>query len=182
MAVLTRSRFAAAALLAACSLLRPPLAAQQREAGETALKAAFLYNFTKYVEWPAAAFAKQGQFRVCVFADPAFTREIEAILAGERVGSRTVRVIAPDFSEVRSCHLAYFADADRGAQLVAGLRQAPVLTVGEGPRFLEQGGIISFVLEDDRVRFDINRRGVDRAGLTISSKLLRVARHVGGTS
>ena len=54
----------------------------------------------------------------------------------------------------------------------------PILTVGEGARFLQQGGLISFVLEDNRVRFDVNKSAVDRAGLTVSSKLLRVARNV----
>ena len=180
MALLKRLRgFCAVALIAAAVL--PSSLRAQPEPGEKAIKAAFLYNFTKFVEWPDSAFAKPaGGFRVCVFSDPQFRREIEAMLAGEAVGDKTLQVVTPEPADVRGCHVAYFAagEAERAAQLLPTLRQSPVLTVGEGSRFLAQGGLISFVVEENRVRFDVNKPGIDRAQLTVSSKLLRVARRV----
>jgi hypothetical protein len=179
MALLTRGRGLLAAALAAALL--PSSLRAQPEPGEKAIKAAFLYNFTKFVEWPDSASAKlPGGFRVCVFSDPQFRRELEAMLTGEAVGNKTLEVITPGPNDVRSCHVVFFSasEAERAGQLLPALKQSPVLTVGEGPRFLAQGGLISFVVEDNRVRFDVNKAGIDRAKLTVSSKLLRVARHV----
>lgn len=179
MEILSRPARLAVAALAwlACAA---PARAQPPEAGANAVKAAFLYNFTKFVEWPANAFeGPRSPFRVCVFADAAFRRDLEGMLAGESVGARPVTVSA-DPREVRGCHVAYFGTAamERASQLLPSLRQTPVLTVGEGPRFLEQGGLIAFALEQNRVRFDVNKAAMDRSGLVVSSKLLRVARHV----
>ena len=184
MALLTRAgiglAWAAVAWLAGAS----PAAGQPPEAGENAVKAAFLYNFTKFVDWPVNAFeGATSPFRVCVFADAAFRRDLEPMLVGESVGGRRVMVSAAP-RDVRGCHVAYFGEGEeRGRQLLPSLRQVPVLTVGEGSRFLEQGGLIAFALEQNRVRFDVNKAALDRTGLVVSSKLLRVARHVqtGGT-
>jgi hypothetical protein len=142
------------------------------------VKAAFLYNFTKFIDWPAAAFSGSSTpFHVCVQADDQFVRELRAILRGEQVQGRPIEVSenAPD---LKSCHLVYFGsrDEERTLQRLPELRLLPVLTVGEGPRFLEQGGLIAFQVEQDRVRFDINKRRADATGLIVSSKLLRVAR------
>jgi hypothetical protein len=157
------------------------LRGQAPQSGEKAVKAAFLYNFTKFVEWPQSAFSDaSAPFRVCVFVDPTFRHDVEEMLTGETISGRPLRVITPEPSDVKGCHLAYFGagDADRRAPVLAAMRGVPILTVGEGARFLQQGGLISFVLEDNRVRFDVNKSAVDRAGLTVSSKLLRVARNV----
>jgi hypothetical protein len=162
-------------------LLAAPLSAR-RQTGADAIKAAFLYNFTRFVEWPAAAAAgADGRFHVCVAAEPAFVAHIETMLKGEDVNGRPVSLAVPDPPDpARSCHLVYLgaAHAQRAARLVAALRRAPVLTVGEGAAFVEKGGMIAFILEDNRVKFDINKAAVDQAGLSVSSKLLRVARHV----
>jgi uncharacterized protein DUF4154 len=157
------------------------LIGQTPQSGEKAVKAAFLYNFTKFVDWPQSAFTdSSAPFHVCVFVDPSFRHDVEEMLAGETIGGRPLRVVTPEPSDVKSCHLAYFGpgNADRSAPVLAAMRGVPILTVGEGARFLQQGGVISFVLEDNRVRFDVNKRAVERAGLTVSSKLLRVARNV----
>ena len=159
----------------------PVLHSQTPQPGEKAIKAAFLYNFTKFVEWPQSAFSDAAApFRVCVFGDAGFRHDVEEMLKGETIGGRALSVVTPDANEIKGCHLAYFGpgDAERSAQVLAAMRGVPILTVGEGARFLQQGGVISFVLEDNRVRFDVNKRAVDRAGLTVSSKLLRVARNV----
>ena len=178
-------RFSRACLFAACLVARaqsvPVFAAQSPEQGEKAVKAAFLYNFTKFVAWPPSAFeGDAAPFRVCVFADQSFRREVAAMMAGESVAGRPVSVVTATANEMRRCHIAYFgpADLERAAQLLPQVQKSPVLTVGEGAKFLALGGIVAFAVADDRVRFDVSKRSADRTGLTISSKLLRVARHV----
>jgi len=184
MALLTPGRTRTRAVLSGILVMlaaASAVPAQTPQPGEKAVKAAFLYNFTKFVEWPQSAFSDAtAPFRVCVFGDAAFRHDVEEMLTGETIAGRPLRVITPEAGDIKGCHLAYFgsADGDRSAQVLAAMRGVPVLTVGEGRRFLQQGGVISFVLEDNRVRFDVNKRAVDRAGLTVSSKLLRVARNV----
>jgi hypothetical protein len=174
--------------LAACAaalLLVSAAASSQPEADEAGVKAAFLYNFTKFVEWPDSAFATPSSpFVVCVFADADFRRKLEATLQGERVRGRPTSVAPTAPQDVRACHMLYFsmAESERQARILAGLRQSPVLSVGEGRRFLEQGGLIAFLIENDRVRFAISKRGADTAGLTVKSQLLRVARPFDGAT
>jgi hypothetical protein len=177
-----RIRTCTAALVAAVLLVWPAIAAQPRpKADEGGVKAAFLYNFTKFVEWPSSAFTDASSpFVVCAYAEASFRKKLEDILQGEQVRGRPVTVAAPD--DGRGCHLLYFArdGSNHQSRILPGLRQTPVLSVGEGRPFLEQGGLIAFVLENDRVRFAISKRGADAAGLTISSQLLRVARQFDG--
>jgi hypothetical protein len=149
--------------------------------GEAAVKAAFLYNFTRFVEWPERALAGSASFDVCTLADGEFRQALRETLANEQVRGRPMRVVelAPGDDPSR-CHIVYFGPRHgelSGRQLPA-LRQIPVLTVGEGPVFVKQGGMIGFLLENNRVRFDVSKRAADAAGLVVSSKLLRVAREV----
>ncbi|MCA1559843.1 MAG: YfiR family protein [Acidobacteria bacterium] len=181
--VLARSAAASAFLCLVCArpLAQAP-GAQPTPTAESDIKAAFLFNFTKFVDWPATAFeGTPNVFRVCVFAEPSFVRSVQRMLQGETVRGRPLQVETPYSAErARTCHIAYFAQSsvDHAAGLLPALRQEPVLTVGESKRFLTQGGALAFVLDDNRVRFDINKKAADQAGLTISSKLLRVARNV----
>jgi hypothetical protein len=159
-------------------------AAQQRtDSSEAAVKAAFLYNFTKFVEWPDSAFPQPAApFLVCAFADTAFRAELEGILRNEQVHGRSIAVAPASLEDARGCHIAYFAqsEAERQGRMLDALKRAPVLTVGEGRRFLEQGGVVAFLLENNRVRFSVSKANADQAGLSISSKLLRVAREFEG--
>ncbi len=162
------------------------LAAQRAHPGEDAVKAAFLYNFTKFIDWPESAFSgSSAPFTVCVSAGDGFQREVQGIMQGEQVRGRPVIVsVRPALDDLETCHLAYFGrqESASAAKRLPALRQVPVLTVGEGERFLGQGGLIAFLLVKDRVRFDISKRGADTAGLSVSSKLLRVAWHIDGAS
>ena len=170
--------------VAAAILLAPaPAAAQQPDSSEAPVKAAFLYNFTKFVEWPDTAFAQpSGPFVVCAFADAAFRKELGTILQSEQVQGRQIAIAPASLEDPRGCHIAYFAqgEAERQERMLDAVKHLPVLTVGEGRRFLERGGQIAFLVENDRVRFAISRRAAGAAGLTISSKLLRVARDFDG--
>jgi hypothetical protein len=180
----SRRAFAAGILCIGAILRAHPAA--QRQNDENSIKAAFLYNFTKFVDWPESAFPGSGApFTMCVFANDGFRQELEAIMRGEQVRGRMVTVAVPDAADdLKSCHVVYFGadEGDRAAKWLPAVRQVPILTVGEGRRFIDQGGQIAFTLEDDRVRFDISKRAADAAGLNVSSKLLRVARQVYGAT
>lgn len=180
MAVLTRLLICAIAALAA-----PPggtAAAERREqASERDIKAAFLYNFTKYIEWPPDAFPSAGEpFRFCVLADEDFTRRVSSFVVGEGVQGRPIHFVVPSVSEIRRCQILFIGRqaAGRIAALLAAVAGRPVLTVGETPDFIERGGVVLFEIEDGRVRFDIHLGLAAHARLTVNSKLVRVARRV----
>lgn len=170
------------AILTGAGLCAAPSAAQGTL--ETQVKAVFLYNFTKFIAWPTPA-PGLDSFHICAVAGPEFTRTLDRTIAGESVDGRPlVRSEPHSPDDVRKCAILYVGQSqtERAAPLIAAVRDLPVLTVGEGRRFIDQGGAIAFVLENNRVRFDINILALQRAGLKASSKLLRVARAVeGGT-
>jgi hypothetical protein len=143
---------------------------------EYQVKAAFLLNFIKFVEWPESAFEDAASpMSICVLGEDPFGSGLDRIVKAEVVNGRSVtvrrlkRAPAP-----KSCQVLFLASPNRELETLA----APVLTVGEGERFLREGGIIRFVIENRRVRFDVNQTAAEKAGLKISSKLMTVARSV----
>jgi hypothetical protein len=165
----------------AAGVPRAPIGGVLQETLENDIKAAFLYNFTKFIDWPTPASGTPGPFQVCVLADARFTSAVDRIIAGESVEGRPLARMDPQSpDDARQCAILYVGHGhrDRAAPLLAAVRQLPVLTVGDAPRFVEGGGTIGFVLENNRVRFDVSPAAAQRSGLQVSSKLLRVARHV----
>lgn len=183
MAVLSgfRRRLSLVAALAAGLAVCPGLRAEQRTStSEDDIKAAFLYNFTKFIEWPPAAAADE-PFRICTAAEPAFGSAVDRIIAGETVQGRAIVRLTPATPEAaRACQILFLGrlENDRAERWIAPVRGAPVLVVGESRGVWERGAAINFVLEDNRVKFDINTEVTVAAGLSVSSKLLRVARAV----
>lgn len=162
---------------------RRPAAQQQQQVGEDDLKAAFLYNFAKYVEWPSSAFTAIGPetFRLCVVADPPFVKMVQDIVTDETIDDRRVVLLTPEGAEeARTCHILFIGgdERDRAPGLLSAVQNSPVLTVGNGAEFLGLGGMLGFVRDGTRVRFDVNIVVARRAGLVISSRLLRIARRV----
>lgn len=148
--------------------------------GEEDVKAAYLYNFTRFVTWPREAIKNGAPFRVCVVAGNHMTRVIERTMQGELVGGRPVATVVPrDAGEARLCQILFIGQeaAERGRTMLSAVRGLPVLTVGETGSFLRHGGAIEFVMEQTKVRFDINPASAERVGLSISSRLLNVARN-----
>ena len=176
------SRCAVAVGLVLCALLmRALVPALRAQASEADVKAAFLYNFTKYIEWPAEAFHGPSEpFRMCVLADEEFTRSAAAIIEGEQVLGRPLLLVVPRRADLPRCQILFIGrrEAPRTGSLLAAVAGHPVLTVGEIAGFLDQGGIVVFDVADNRVRFDLDLAAALRCGLTVSSKLVRVARHV----
>lgn len=180
MAILSRAPVALMSVL--CGLMLCPGPAYGGEqAREADVKAAFLYNFTKYINWPPGAFeGTSDPFRICVVSDQQFTRSVGTLVAGETAHGRPLEVTVPRRSDLRRCHILFVGrnEAERAVGMLAATSGRAVLTVGETPGFLDQGGAVLFEVENNRVRFDINLGAATRAGLTVSSKLVRVARHV----
>ena len=176
------SRLTALIAAAGAATLVVSSASAQTEAGfEDDVKAAYVFNFTKFVEWPSSAFTGQTDpINVCVAGDAAVVRALERIVAGEHVEGRPLRAIAELPDDPAHCHVLFVGRgaSERASRLMATTSKVPVLTVGDSTRFLQQGGMIAFVVENRRVRFDISVRPAERAGLKVSSKLLRVARNV----
>jgi hypothetical protein len=173
-----------ASMLAACALglvcgARPAVA----EPTEFEVKAALVYNFAKFVDWPAAAFASpSAPLVVGIVGDDDVADVLEATLRSKVLDGHPVQVRRVKGSdEARVCQLLYVATSERkhASDLLQGLRGANVLTVSDIADFARHGGQINFVLENQRVRFVINPANADSAGLHISAKLLALARTVG---
>jgi hypothetical protein len=146
---------------------------------EQQVKAAFLYNFTKFVEWPEQDFGEAGRSIVIgVIGSTVIRDELEKIVRGRKVNGRDITVhlleTIPDSPSVD----LLFITAEGEARLAVKLDQpalAGVLTVGESKQFAARGGMITFILEGDRVRFEINQGSAERSGLKISAQLLKLA-------
>lgn len=144
---------------------------------EYQVKAAYLFNFTRFVEWPSTAFADGGAFTICVAGRNPFGTALSATIAGESVAGRTM--ISRVVHDARlPCHVLFVPRGVPAAPYLRQVRSAGVLTVGEAGDFLDRGGVVKFVLDNGRVRFDINRDAAARGQLTISSRLLRLARRI----
>ena len=168
---------ALAALLAA-----PAPGASARE--EYELKAAFLLNFAKFVEWPVGAYASAGApLTLCSYGEDPFEGRLLAVARGKTVNGRPLEVrqiTAPE--EAAACQVVFVPDPQtrRLREIAEGARKHPVLIVGESSNFAERGGMINFVVEAEHVRFQINPSAASACGLRISSKLLQLAIIVGG--
>jgi hypothetical protein len=149
---------------------------------EHQVKAAFLYNFAKFVEWPGDTFEGPGDpVTFCVVGDDPFGEILDAVVEGENLAGRRLIVHRTrDLAELRDCHVVFVPRSERGRQgrILESLRNRSVLTVGEADGFLTEGGIIRFVLEQNKVRFDISPEAAESSGLKVSSKLLRLARRI----
>jgi YfiR/HmsC-like len=163
-------------------LLSGPHLSCAQTVSEYQVKAAYVYNFSKFVEWPAQAFpSSAAPITLCVLNDPAFESELNPIVKGKIVAGRTLTVVPVQNGEqARRCQILFIdSSQDRQSrQIIDALRNSSVLTVGESPGFVEKGGIINFVLQDDRVQLQVNHKAATRAGLHISSRLLSVAKRV----
>ena len=163
-----------------CLSLGQFVAAQQEPPIEANAKAVFLYNFVKYVAWPSAAGEpRPADVRICVTANDAFFALLQAAVQGEAVDGRPLQPVALDgLDDAKTCQILYIGDPqtpDAKAWLTA-VRGHQVLTVADG--VLNDETVIAFVREDNRIRFDISRASASRRGITVSSKLLRLARQV----
>ena len=175
-----RIRSHIAAILSVLAILAPETPAQRPT--DYDIKAAFLYNFAKFVDWPANAFeSPQSPLIIGVFGPDPFGPTLDRTIRNKTVQDRPLivrRIQSPE--RLRECHIL-FLDAsklDSLQEIIKQIESAPVLTVSEVDGFCFNGGMINFVLEQNRVRFEINPNAATKARLKISSRLLRLARIV----
>lgn len=153
-----------------------------QEMEEYQVKAAFLYNFAKFVEWPPQAFkTPQDPIAICVLGANPFGAALADLIRGKSIDGRPIVFrLVQEAEEAGACQILFVgASAEkRFRSLWGNLTPAGLLTVGEAPGFTADGGMINFKLDSGRVRFEINLDAAQRAQLHISSKLLSLAQIV----
>ncbi len=166
--------------LVALAVAHPAANTRQQRNLEYEVKGVYLYNFLTFVEWPKTAFADtSAPFRLCVLGADPFGASLDSLVQNEKVQGHPVVVERlKDESAAGSCHVVFAPDASaaRFPALAKTTEHKSVLLVGESRRLLEFCGAISFVVEGERIRFDISLAGLSSHNLKASSKLLRVAR------
>jgi hypothetical protein len=145
---------------------------------EYSVKAAFLLNFTKFIAWPTLPASEEGPFQICVLGDDPFGGALNRIAEGEFVNGRRLEVVRIRREEHAHCRVVFVGPSESDVARALASFGPGVLTVGESEKFLHDGGMIAFVIENRRVRFDVNLGAASRARLQISSRLLSVARSV----
>ncbi|MGB6472498.1 MAG: YfiR family protein [Candidatus Sulfotelmatobacter sp.] len=161
-------------LLFACSI-----ALGQQRPSEYQVEAAYLYNFGRFVEWPAKDTTPRiTSFTICVLGEDPFGQALDTTLAGETIGNQRVtarRISSPQMAV--DCQILFISssEAHRLNKIIEALDKNAVLTVSDIPQFSKHQGMIQFVSEENRIRFEVNLTAAQRAGLTLSSELLKVA-------
>ena len=148
---------------------------------ESTLKAAYLYNFVKFAEWPADPGASDLPLTLCVLGDEAVQTELEQAVKGHKVAEHALNVLGVNISgALRSCHILYVTGLDhrRVVQLLTLVKDAPVFTVSDFDTFAALGGVSQLFVENGKLRFAINPASALRARLHLSSKLLTLAKLV----
>jgi hypothetical protein len=156
------------------------LHAQRSSPSEYEVKAAYLYDFGKFVAWPAKV-AASDDFPICVLGQDPFGPTFDATIAGETINGKKVvvnRITKPQ--DALSCRILFISASEESQlkEILATIDKTSVLTVSDISQFTRRGGMIQFVTDANRVRFEVNVTTAERAGLTLSSQLLKVAINV----
>lgn len=163
------------ALVCALGMLGVPAQAQAQVVSEAAVKAGFVYNFIKFTQWPGQ---REGTpIRLCAVSAQPLDGQL-SFLQGRSVGSRVIDVrLAVPLSDWRQCDVLFLGEdgAERLPLLQPRLANAPVLTLGDLPGFVEAGGMIGLRVEANRVRFDVNLGSAQLSGLVLNSQMLKLA-------
>jgi YfiR/HmsC-like len=151
------------------------------ERPEHEVKAAFLYNFGKYVRWPKSMPEPDSAFVIALLGTDPFGAALDEMVRGNRIDNRPVAVRrVSKLSELGACEVLFIGASEeaRLESILAELPKAPILTVGDMPRFVERGGMIGLVMSNRRVQFEVNAEAAERSGLMLGSQLMRLARAV----
>jgi len=159
----------------------PNVSAESMQSKEYLIKAAFLYNFIKFVDWPSESFKNDAApINLYVLGDDPFGEALDTI-RGKRVkGRRLVIKQVRRVEQIEGAHLLFISTSEKGRvkQILKSLADAPVLTISEMEGFGQNGGIINFITVDNKIQFEINSEKAEQHKLRISSQLLKLARIV----
>ena len=180
-----RRRFAATVLAALVSATGASLLSGQASAsGEYQMKAALLFHFAQFVDWPSETFKDLSDpLTYCTIGDDPFRGALDETLSGKSVGCRPLRIQHfKQPQEIQGCHILFIGAGEQNLlrALLAHVSGHAILTVGESDHFAKEGGIIGFCLQDNKIRFEINLDPAEKAKLRISAKLLALAKTVMG--
>jgi YfiR/HmsC-like len=145
------------------------------------VEAAYLYNFGKFVRWPADPAAASVPFTICILGDDPFGGKLDSLVANETIQGRPIAVKRlSSTSGADNCQIVFLglSEQARLTKDLADLNKKPALTVSNLPGFLEHGGMIQFLQQQNKVRFAVNLTSAEQPGLALSSELLKVAVHV----
>ena len=161
--------------LAGIFLISPAFAVNAKE---QEIKVSFIYNFAKFIKWPVSA-SDGGSFKICVVGERPLSGNI-SLLQGRVVNDHAIEVRLIEKPELGECHILFIGDSEgqRLPDILQNMAKAPILSISDLPDFIHAGGIIGMKVKDDRVRFDINLKAAQKAGLDIDSQLLKLATEV----
>ncbi len=162
------------------------------DSSEYLIKAGFIYNFAKFVEWPSAAFAQpDSPIVIGVLGTDPFGSVLDRLVQDKKIGQRGFVVRRykwgkdlKDLKDLRDCKILFVSASEKvhADEIIQLVKWLPILTVGETPGFAEHGGVIRFTVEDNRVRFEVNVDAAHQADLNISSRLLTLAKIIPQTA
>jgi hypothetical protein len=159
-------------------------ASQQALADENALKAAFVFRIASFVSWPAQALGgPDGTVRVVVVGDSDLARQVDEAFASQRLQGHDVQVVSvarPD--QAGGAQLVFLSERVDASEFLGRVAGSPVLTMSDASGFAARGGVVELVRDGARMRFELNAASARRAGLKLSSQVLRLASHVHGAS
>jgi hypothetical protein len=166
--------------------LAPSADAQTGDASDSSeylIKAGFIYNFAKFVEWPSTSFPQpDAPIVIGVLGTDPFGNVLDRIVADKKIGSRGFVVRrykwSKDLKDLRECQILFVSSSEKvhTDEILEFVKWLPILTIGETPGFAERGGVIRFTVEDNRVRFEVSVDAAHNANLNISSRLLTLAK------
>jgi hypothetical protein len=179
------SLIAVTCLLFAMALRSRAEGVDSSDSSEYLIKAGFIYNFAKLVEWPTSSFAQpDSPIVIGILGEDPFGATLDRIVADKKINGRGFAVKrlkwSKDFKDLKDCNILFVSASEKEHidSVVDAMKWLPILTIGDAPGFARRGGIMNFTLEDNKVRFEVNVEAAKHADLTISSRLLTLARIV----
>lgn len=155
-----------------------PAYAQQTRSAEVQVKAAYLYNFGKFVTWPEGNGKSAQSFGICVLGRDPFGTTLDSTVAGESINGKKITVSRPaTIQDASECNVLFISVSEEGrlTSILAIAQRFGALTVSDMPHFAERGGTVGFVTSQGRIRFEVNLRAAEQSHLTLGSELLKVA-------
>ena len=138
------------------------------------LKAVFIYNFTKYISWPAG---QSGDFTIGVLGSPAMSQELKGYVASRKVGTMSIKVV--DFASagaLQNCHLVYIPASNNGSlgSVISKYKTSPVVVVADSPGSIDSGAGINFIVDGGKQKFEVRKANLEKNGLKVNSELLKM--------